>query len=126
LHARVAAELRVHSSAIAGRSLDAQFAANPGLAERFGPKGVAASLRDAGHNIDHLAEAVALGDPDAFASYVVWLQGVLAAACVPAPVLVDHLRYLADAVREKLVADLAALAVQYIDHAVGRLGKQTK
>jgi hypothetical protein len=125
LHARAAAELRAQASIIGARSVDAQLAASPGLAERFGPRGVEASLRDASSNVEHLAEAIALGDPEAFAAYVTWLRGVLVAAHVPAPVLATHLGHLQNAVRVHAASDSAGLAAEYIGLALGRIVKDT-
>jgi len=118
LFARAADELRAQGSVIAERSVGAQIAA-------LAPRSVETLVRDARYNVEHLAEAIALGDPEAFAAYAGWLQGLLvAAAHVPASVVSDHLGHLANAVRERTGAGSAALAGEYIAYALGRLGRE--
>jgi hypothetical protein len=118
LHARAACELRAHGSAVAERAVEAQWAVPD-------PRTKETSLRDARANVDHLAEAIALGDPEAFVVYVTWLQGMMSAvARVPPSLLADHLGELAIAVRDRIGPDLAELAGQYIACALRRLGEE--
>jgi MerR family transcriptional regulator, light-induced transcriptional regulator len=56
----------------------------PELMERYGERGHAKCLQDMRYNLEHLAAAVALGEPGVFARYVVWLRDLLHARGIPA------------------------------------------
>ena len=51
----------------------------PGLLERHGERGRSKCLQDMRYNLEHLAPAVALGDPALFGRYVTWLDQLLRA-----------------------------------------------
>lgn len=81
----VAVEVRASSSILDRKDelardvTDALYAADPTLLERFGESGRAKCLQDMHYALEHLAPAVALDDPSLFASYVRWLESLLAA-----------------------------------------------
>jgi Phycobilisome protein len=68
---------------IARAITDAMYREKPELLERYGETGRVRCLEDMHFNIEHLAPAVALGEPVLFARYVVWLRDMLAARNVP-------------------------------------------
>jgi hypothetical protein len=63
---------------------DRLFAAQPDVLDRYGEPGRAKCLQDMRYNLEHLAAAVALGEPDLFVRYVRWLDDLLCARNIPA------------------------------------------
>ena len=58
---------------------EALYAQDPTLIQRYGEAGRAKCHQDMHYTLEHLAPAVALDDPSIFASYVQWLESLLAA-----------------------------------------------
>lgn len=81
---------------------DAMYAARPELRERYGEIGVARCREDMRYTIEHLAPAVALGEPTLFGGYVTWLIELLRARSIPA----DDVRLSLISLREILGARL--------------------
>jgi hypothetical protein len=63
---------------------DAVYDEHPELRERYGEIGVTKCREDMRYTIEHLAPAVALGEPQLFARYVAWLVDLLRARSIPA------------------------------------------
>lgn len=83
---------------------EAVYAARPELRDRYGEIGVARCREDMRYTIEHLAPAVALGEPRLFAGYVAWLVDLLGARAIPA----DDVRVSLLAVRRTLENHLPA------------------
>jgi hypothetical protein len=62
---------------------DAVYAARPELRDRYGEKGLTRCREDMRYTIEHLAPAVALGEPPLFGGYVTWLIELLRARSIP-------------------------------------------
>lgn len=62
---------------------DAVYAARPELRDRYGEIGVKRCREDMRYTIEHLAPAVALGEPPIFGAYVIWLIELLRARSIP-------------------------------------------
>jgi hypothetical protein len=56
----------------------------PELLEKYGQRGRGKCLEDMRYNLEHLAPAVALGEPALFSRYVAWLRDMLHSRGVPA------------------------------------------
>jgi hypothetical protein len=112
---RLGAEIAAQVEVLATSVTDIQLERDPGLRERFGEAGVSKSYSDALHTMSFLAEAVSLGSPETFASYVGWLDGVLSSAHVPLEVLPHHLALLKQVAGELLSPAAAAEAGKAID-----------
>ena len=76
---RASESLLSHKEDLARAITDSLFAAQPDLLARYGELGRAKCLQDMRYSLEHLAPAVALGEPDLFARYVRWLEDLLRA-----------------------------------------------
>ena len=94
----------------------ALYAERPELLDRHGERGRRKCLQDMCYNLEHLAPAVALGEPSMFARYVVWLRDMLGARGVAADDIGRSLELISRVVREEFAVDEAA-AVQEALHA---------
>jgi len=114
LHAAAGAEIRDRRVALASLMTELQYRRVPGLRDRFGPIGHEKALRDADYSLQFLAEAIASGDQDSFAGYLVWLDRVLAGAGLEHSVLDVHLECMIEVLANELPTDSAHLAVAYV------------
>jgi hypothetical protein len=62
---------------------EALYGEMPELTSKYGAPGRAKCLQDMRYNLEHLAPAVALGEPVLFAHYAAWLRDMLAARGIP-------------------------------------------
>ncbi|HUE96454.1 MAG TPA: hypothetical protein VMN39_07325 [Longimicrobiaceae bacterium] len=91
------------------------YAEMPDLHERYGERGREKCLQDIRYNVEHLAPAVALGDPGIFARYAEWLQDLLDARGVRMDEVHRSLELIRDLLRRRLPPDEAEPAVRAID-----------
>lgn len=89
---------------------DALYADMPELMERHGDYGRAKCHEDMLYNLEHLAPAVDLGEPEMFASYVRWLDGLLRARGVGTDEVVRSLEITERVLGERLEAEEYASA----------------
>lgn len=92
----------------------ALYRERPALLEKYGEAGRAKCLQDMRYNLEHLAPAVALGDPALFSRYVTWLRGMLGARGIPA----DEVRRSLELTRAELAARLPAEQATHADAAL--------
>jgi methanogenic corrinoid protein MtbC1 len=108
--------------ALAVKAVDLQYAAQPGVWEKYGAKGRLRALEDAGHHLSYLAEAAGSGQAALFLEYVRWLGTLFAGLRLPADALVSALECTGRAIRELApalpVGD--ALAILELGLAVAR------
>lgn len=71
------------------------YARHPGLAERFGERGVTKCGEDIRHYLDYLDGALMAGEAALFTNYAHWLKGVLKSRGVPIAHLVESFELLA-------------------------------
>lgn len=88
LYTRTAASLLDRKEELARAITDALYEAHPDLGPRYGATGRVKCLQDTHHTLEHLAPAVALGDPALFVQYVHWLVDLLRPRGIP----LDHVR----------------------------------
>ena len=69
--------IRAHARAVAAYCFDRIYATWPELDERFGPRGRDYTAMDNFWHLEHLDEAVAVGDAGLFDAYTDWLVGLL-------------------------------------------------
>jgi hypothetical protein len=105
---RAAAALLARREELAANITAALYAERPELLERYGEQGRRKCLQDMRYNLEHLAPAVALGDPSLFARYVVWLRELLKAHGVPARDVRRSLELTGGVVRARLEPEEAA------------------
>jgi MerR family transcriptional regulator, light-induced transcriptional regulator len=93
----------------------------PELLGKHGERGRLKCLQDMRYNLEHLAPAVALGEPSLFGRYVAWLAGMLAARGIPAGDVRRSLELTCDAVAARLPADEATRVVAAIGAGIAAL-----
>lgn len=89
---------------------DALYAEMPELMERHGDFGRAKCHEDILYNLEHLAPAVDLSEPEMFASYARWLDGLLRARGVGTDEVVRSLVITERVLVDRLEPDEAAAA----------------
>lgn len=94
-----------------GRVVDALYARHPGLAQRFGERGLKACREDIQHHLDYLDGALATDEPALFTNYAIWLKTVLSSRGVP----VGHLGESLDLLAEFFAAHLPAAEAARLD-----------
>lgn len=119
---RASESLLRHEEALARAITDALYARRPDLVDRWGERGRAKCLHDMRHNLEHLAPAVALGEPALFAGYVRWLDDLLRARGIPTDDVRESLELTRDAIAARLPYDEAACASASIDAGLAALG----
>ena len=92
----------------------ALYAERPELLERYGESGRRKCLQDMHYNLEHLAPAVALTEPQLFARYIVWLRDMLGARGVPADEIRRCLELTERAVREGMGEEEATAIISVI------------
>jgi len=107
--------LLARKEALALAVTGALYAERPELLDRFGESGRQKCLQDMRYNIEHLAPAVALGEPAMFTRYVVWLRDLLEARGVPSGEVVRSLELLSRALDDDLHPDEASTVRKVID-----------
>ena len=109
--------------AIARAITNALYEERPQLLERYGDVGRKRCLEDMHYNIEHIAPAVALGQPDLFERYVIWLRDMLGARNVPADDVRRSLELTVDIVRRELAAEHADQIVDVVNAGIVALGQ---
>ena len=94
---------------------DALYAEMSGLMEKYGERGREKCLQDMRYNLEHLAPALALDEPDMFRGYVRWLVELLAAHGVGARDVRRSLELTRTTLAAVFGADEAAAAAGMID-----------
>ena len=105
---RAALSLMYHKEALAHAVTDALYAEMPELMEKYGERGRRKCLQDMRYNLDHLAPAVDLENPEMFAGYTLWLDGLLAARNVSTAEVVRCLALTQQMVGERMAPEEAA------------------
>ena len=90
------------------------FAKDPSMLVKYGERGRAKCLQDMRYNIEHLAPAVALGEPELFARYVRWLEELLRVRNVPADDVRRSLETTEAVIAARLPAEEAAAIAECI------------
>jgi len=100
---------------------EALYAEMPNLVTKFGDRGHAKCLQDMGYNLEHLAPAVALGEPALFARYTTWLREMLGARGIPTREVRRSLELTRDVVRARLAGDESVVVSDAIDAGLAAL-----
>src|ERR1700727_296315 len=93
----------------------------PALEERYGKKGRARCLEDAGYHLRYLSEAVGAREPALFVHYVTWAKTMLLARNIPVEDLVANLEVMLDVLGKELPLPMQQPAVDYVKSAIGSL-----
>ena len=118
---RASATLLERKDELARAVTRALYAERPDLLERYGERGRRKCLQDMRYNLEHLAPAVALGEPALFARYVVWLRDMLAARGVPAVEIGRSLELTSLLVQEQLAGDEAGVVQGMLEAGLAAL-----
>jgi hypothetical protein len=121
LCAAVGAGILDRRVALASLMTELQYERVQGLRESFGPIGLEKALRDADYSLQFLAEAIASGDQNSFAGYLVWLDRVLTGAGLAQSILDVHLECMIEVLSTELPNDSAPLAIGYVRAGQARL-----
>lgn len=90
------------------------YSERPELLQRYGEAGRLKCLQDMRYNLEHLAPAVALMEPQLFARYVAWLRDMLGARGVAADEILRSLELTELAVRKWMNEDEAAAIISVL------------
>jgi MerR family transcriptional regulator, light-induced transcriptional regulator len=112
--------LKERRDAIAGRVTNLYFDAHPQLEDAW-KEGRQKCTEDTRQHLDHLCEALLLGQPVLFVEYAAWVAGLLEGLRIPGEALVSNLALLRDVVCSQLEDASGKLATQYLEAAIARI-----
>jgi methanogenic corrinoid protein MtbC1 len=112
--------LKTRRELIAVRVTDLYFEAHPGLEAKW-KDARKKCTEDTLHHVDHLSEALHLGQPALFTEYAAWIAKLLAHLRIPGEALSSNLAILGSVVASEMEAAGGALASQYLDAAIARI-----
>jgi methanogenic corrinoid protein MtbC1 len=121
LNKRVAEALDARRGSICEAVVARQYELWPGLAARYGERGRARCLEDAGYHLSYLSQSIASAAPSLFSNYVAWARVMLAGRGIPAEDLASNLKCILDGVREALPEDMSELACRYVEASLSQL-----
>ena len=113
--------LLAQKSSLAQAITDALYEERPQLLARYGETGRVRCLEDMHFNIEHLVPAVALGESQLFARYVVWLRDMLGARNVPVDDVRRSLQLTAEVVQQHLPPSDAQRVVDIVNAGITAL-----
>ncbi len=113
--------LRQDQTAIAEALVQRQYAVHPELEYRYGAAGRERCLQDAHFHLAYLADAMNTGDSGLFANYVAWAKVMLAKRGIPADDLALNLEFTRTVIEERVINDVAAIAVAYLNDGLAVL-----
>lgn len=111
------------STRLAEAITDRHYELKPELAVRYGEKGRAKCLQDAGYHLSYLSEALNASRPALFGDYVVWAKVMLAGRGIPAADLADNLRVICDSLPQHLTEQESAVAREYVEAGIEQIEK---
>ncbi|MFH5885282.1 cobalamin-dependent protein [Halalkalibaculum sp. DA3122] len=115
------AQLEEQKHPLAERITALQFKNNPMLEERYGQEGRDRCREDAIYHLEYLVEALRVQSPGIFNHYLEWAHHMLSARNIPLSDLAENVRYIKQAVREKLPEEDLSPAVDYLDSGINHL-----
>jgi len=117
----VVQSLEDNKQALAQIMTDFHFKCHPELAEKYGKKGKEKCYKDAIYHINYLGQAIRVDSPKIFNSYLDWARTMLKERGIGVSDLVDNMRFLKEAVHQKISGDEGAVLINYIDHGLAAL-----
>lgn len=108
--------------ALAPAIADELYRRRPDLLEKYGSVGRKRCLEDMHFNVEHLAPAVALEDPEMFIRYILWVDDLLRARNVPSDDLILSLQIMREQVLDWFPDSEAAAIEPFLTAAVTALG----
>ncbi|HEX7240972.1 MAG TPA: hypothetical protein VF263_11940 [Longimicrobiaceae bacterium] len=120
--ARASAYLLEEKEALAREITRRLYRVLPGLLDKYGDYGREKCLQDMRYNLEHLAPAVDLEQPEMFAGYVRWLDGLLRARNVATDELLRALELTGEVLAERLTADEQASVQSCVRAGTAALG----
>jgi methanogenic corrinoid protein MtbC1 len=119
--ASLASSINAHAERIATLITERQFAADPTLDARFGPRGRVKCTEDARRHLAYLSSAAAANSDALFADYVGWAKILLARLGLADSDLEHNLALLRDATRSTLGGVLGDAAARIVDAGLRQL-----
>ena len=116
--------IRDQEATLAQDLVAAQFAAHPGLDERYGPAGRRRCLEDARFHLAVMGGAVAFERPELFVEYIGWAKVMLSARGIPPDDLGRYLSLLRTLLPQRFEPDVAAGADAVLGRALVALPGQ--
>src|SRR3954470_17378562 len=118
-----AAGRTIHSRrrAISEAVVERQYAASPGLRDRYGVRGREKCVEDTHFHLAHLSGALLASSPALFADYIGWASGVMALANIRPDDVRENLACLRQVLLERLPVGYGDAAGGYVESAMERL-----
>lgn len=119
---RVSAQaIRQQQSTLAEAIVARQYERQPEVWRPFGDAGRAKSVRDAGYHLTYLAEALETQNPALFTEYLAWCKALFAGLRFGPAILLITLECTAAVLIERFPAELASVAIEYLNAGLRRL-----
>lgn len=122
--ARAAAALLEQKEAIARSVTGLLYAEMPWLVDKYGERGRLKCLQDMRYNLEYLAPAVELDDPELFIRYTRWVDSVLRSRNVPTGELARSFELMASDVAARLPREEAMAVAACLEAGVMALREQ--
>lgn len=113
-----------HKEQLAHEITDELYRQLPELDAKYGARGREKVLQDMRYNLEHLAPAVDLEEPEMFANYVRWLDSLLRARHVPTSELIRCLHIMRDCLAAHLDESGKATVTPTINAGLAALDEQ--
>jgi methanogenic corrinoid protein MtbC1 len=119
--ARIAAEISRQVPLIAEIVVARQYDLQPGLWEKYGPRGRSLSVRDVTYHLPFLTSAIEAGEAELFAQYVGWLRTLFTSLGLDDASTVVTLTCIRDVLLESLAPEMGATAAAYVEAGLAEM-----
>lgn len=113
--------IRQKSHALSERITDLQYSMQKDFWEKYGARGRAFSVRDAGYHLSFLAEAVVAGDTSIFCDYIAWVKVLFKNLGFPDSVMIATLNCTLEAIRESVPVNLYRVIDEHISAGIEQM-----
>src|SRR4051812_30823967 len=107
--------------ALSAAVVERQYALHPGLRDRYGEQGREKCVGDTEFHLAHLSASLLASSPALFADYIGWAGAVMSAVGIRLEDIAENLACMRDILEQELPADMAGVAVSYVESALRRL-----
>ncbi len=117
----VAQSLEENKHSLARTMTDLHFENHPELVEKYGKKGKEKCYEDAIYHINYLSQAIRVDSPKIFNSYLDWARTMLKERGIGVNDLIDSMKFLKEAVDQKISGEKNEELIAYIDRGLAVL-----
>jgi methanogenic corrinoid protein MtbC1 len=117
----VAAEITRQTPLIAEEVVTRQYAAQPGVWEKYGARGRILSVRDVSYHLPFLTSAIEVGEPELFAQYVGWLRTLFGSLGLDDASTTITWTCIRDVLLERLPPEMSATASACVDAGIAEM-----